>query len=192
MRVPEPYGPLMRGHGTATEKGSDPVSDVYRNKVLFIDDAFLLEVHNLERRVNQAVKHPEPVIKLDDPWHDKMEMFNYSNVLHDEHEGLFRMWYVVCGQRPDEYWERGRKTAYATSRDGVHWEKPIMNMVEVNGSKENNYIIPEMLSLTYTIVDDPSEVAPAICSKGPRTRPTKFVIANARSSAMNTRSPGMI
>ena len=134
------------------------MSDMYRNKVLLIDDAFLLEVHNLERRANQAVKHPEPVLKLDDPWCDKMELFNYNNVLYDEEEKLFRMWYVVCGQRPDEYWERGRKTAYATSRDGIHWEKPIMNMVEVNGSKENNYILPQMLSLTYTIIKDPSDV----------------------------------
>jgi hypothetical protein len=51
------------------------------------------------------------------------------------------------------------ETAYATSRDGIHWEKPILNRVEVNGSTENNYLIDEMLSLTYTIIDDPSDVA---------------------------------
>ena len=136
------------------------MNQTYRNKILLIDDAFLLEVHNLQRKVNQVVKHPEPVVKLDAPWNtDKMEMFNYNNVLYDEDEKLFKMWYVVCGQRVDEYWERGRKTAYATSKDGIHWEKPIMNMVEINGSKENNYIIGEMLSLTYTIIDDPSDVA---------------------------------
>ena len=136
------------------------MNQTYRNKVLLIDDAFLLEVHNLQRKVNQAVKHPEPVVKLDAPWDtEKMETFNYNNVLYDEDEKLFKMWYVVCGRRADEYWERGRKTAYATSEDGIHWEKPIMNMVEVNGSKENNYIIGEMLSLTYTIIDDPSDVA---------------------------------
>jgi len=135
------------------------MNQTYRSKVLLIDDAFLLEVHNLKRKVNQAVKHPEPVLKLDAPWDtEKMETLDYNNVLYDEDEKLFRMWYVVCGHRADEYWERGRRTAYATSKDGVHWEKPIMNMVEVRGSKENNYIIPEMLSLTYTIINDPSDV----------------------------------
>jgi hypothetical protein len=129
-----------------------------RYKFLVIDNQDLLEINHLQRRTNQAVKHPEPVLKQDDPWCDKMEMFNYNNVLYDTDEKLFRMWYVVCGQTPDEYWERGRKTAYATSGDGIHWEKPIMNMVEINGSKENNYIIGEMLSLTYTIIDDPSDI----------------------------------
>lgn len=40
----------------------------YRNKILFLDDVFLLEVHNLRRRVNPAVKHPEPIFQLDAPW----------------------------------------------------------------------------------------------------------------------------
>ena len=131
----------------------------YRNKMLFIDDAFLLEVHNLKRKVNQAIKHPEPVLKLDAPWDtEPMEMFNYNNVLYDPQEKLFKMWYVVCGQDKDSYWEKGRKTAYATSKDGIHWEKPIMNMVEINGSTENNYIIGQMTSLVYTIIDDPSDI----------------------------------
>ena len=39
-----------------------------RHKVLMIDDAFLHEIHNLQRKVNQAIKHPEPVLKEDAPW----------------------------------------------------------------------------------------------------------------------------
>ena len=38
-----------------------------RNKVLVIDDAYLQEVHNLKRRVNQAVKQPEPMLKAEAP-----------------------------------------------------------------------------------------------------------------------------
>jgi len=124
-----------------------------------IDDAFLLEVHNLQRKVNQAIKYPEPVLKLDASWDtERSDSFNYINILYDEQEGIFKMWYVVTGVFPGEYWERGRKTAYATSKDGIHWEKPIMNMVEINGSCKNNYIIPEMLSLNYNIIVDPSDI----------------------------------
>ena len=134
-------------------------SDVCRYKFLVIDDHDLLDVTNLERRVNSAVKHPQPVLELDAPWNDQpMEMFNYNNVLYDEQVKLFKMWYVVCAQTKDQYWESGRKTAYATSTDGIHWERPIMNMVEINGSTENNYIIGEMHSLTYTILIDPSDL----------------------------------
>ena len=39
------------------------------------------------------------------------------------------------GQRPT-------RLCYATSRDGVHWEKPNLGKVEFNGSKSNN-ILPE-------------------------------------------------
>jgi hypothetical protein len=134
------------------------MANVCGYKFLVIDNQDILEINHLQRKTNSAVKHPEPVLKFDDPWSGKMEMFNYNNVLYDEKEKLFKMWYVVCAQEKDVYWERGRKTAYATSTDGIHWEKPMMNMVEINGSKENNYIIGEMASLTYTIIDDPSDI----------------------------------
>ncbi|MAE64721.1 MAG: hypothetical protein CMJ18_10685 [Phycisphaeraceae bacterium] len=132
--------------------------DFYRTKMLLIDDAFLMEVHGLERKVNQAIKHPEPVLKLDAPWdRNPGDSFNYINVIYDREEALFKMWYVVAGRNPGQYWEEGRKTAYATSKDGIHWERPIMNMVEVDGSRENNYILPRMLSLNYNIIFDPDD-----------------------------------
>ena len=130
----------------------------YRYKVLFVDDAHLLEVHNLQRKVNSALKHPEPVLKLDAPWdQDPTDSFSYINVLYDEEEQRFKAWYSVAGIETGRYWESGRKTAYATSVDGIHWEKPIMNRVEINGSTENNYIIPRMLSLNFNILIDPSD-----------------------------------
>jgi len=140
------------------ESKGPPVTDEYRYKVLLIDDAHLQAVHNLRRRVNQAVKHPEPVIRLDAPWDENpTDCFNYVNVLYDEQDERFKAWYSVTGQTADSYWEAGRKTAYATSTDGIHWEKPVMNMVEVNGSTRNNYIIPRMLSLNFNLLIDPSD-----------------------------------
>ncbi len=129
----------------------------YRNKILLIDDAFLLEVHNLQRKTNQAVKHPEPVVKLDDPWHEKHDVFGNPNVLYDDQEQLFKMWYTTYIEVVEQYWEQGAKQCYAVSEDGIHWEKPILNMIEVNGSTENNYIFPPMRSLEYSIFLDPSD-----------------------------------
>mgnify|MGYP001182718518 CR=1 FL=1 len=60
---------------------------------------------------------------MDAPWDTPADEFNSLNVLYDPEEKLFKMWYVVIGQRKDEYWERGRKTAYATSTDGIHWTR---------------------------------------------------------------------
>jgi hypothetical protein len=136
------------------------MSAICRYKFLVIDNQDLLEINHLKRKTNQAVKHPEPVLTLDAPWDlQSTDSFDYINVIFDPQEQLFKMWYVVTGISSDAYWERGRKTAYATSRDGIHWDKPIMNMVEVNGSRENNYIIEEMFSLNYNIIVDPSDIA---------------------------------
>ena len=71
------------------------MNDAYRSKVLFIDDAFLLEVHNLKRTVNPAIKHPQPVLTMDAPWDEDDERFSYANIIYDADEKLFRMWYFV-------------------------------------------------------------------------------------------------
>ena len=35
------------------------------------------------------------------------------------------MWFVDTGVFPGQYHEQGRKTVFATSKDGIHWEKPV-------------------------------------------------------------------
>ncbi|MDP6047670.1 MAG: hypothetical protein QGG25_18810, partial [Phycisphaerae bacterium] len=120
------------------------------------DDEFLFEIHNLERKVNQAVKHPESVMRVDAPWNTPEDCFDYVNVLYDESEGLFKMWYAVLGSC-GKWGTAERSWAYATSTDGINWERPILNMAEVNGSTENNYFLPEMNNLCWTLIMDPSD-----------------------------------
>src|SRR5262245_20745340 len=55
----------------------------------------------------------------------------------------FHMWY--CGNygpfRPLNGFERKSTViCYATSKDGVNWEKPNLGLVEFNGSKNNNIV----------------------------------------------------
>lgn len=132
------------------------MSKVCQYKFLVIDDAQILEINNLQRRVNQAVKHPTPIMRLDAPWDQETNMLGGMNVLYDELEGIFKMWYSVSHYAGEAH-DGTSRLAYGTSTDGVNWEKPIMNMVEVNGSKENNYILPD-ISLTPAIIDDPSDI----------------------------------
>lgn len=41
--------------------------------------------------------------------------------------------------------------ALATSQDGLHWEKPVLGVTEVNGSRDNNWIaIPDGLAWPHT------------------------------------------
>ena len=53
----------------------------FRKKYLVIDDANALDVNNLQRKVNQASKHPEPVLRADAPWNleDKHRMTKREN-----------------------------------------------------------------------------------------------------------------
>jgi hypothetical protein len=90
---------------------------------LFVDD-FLIEETTLKRTFHQAEYHPEnPVLKPDRPWEKQgrapCAMPFSDGVWYDPQEKLFKMWYLspyVAG------------TCYATSRDGVHWEKPLLDV----------------------------------------------------------------
>ena len=50
-------------------------------------------------------------------------------------DGEYRMWYMGGD---DE--RRRRGGLYAVSKDGFHWDRPDLGLVEVNGSKKNNLV----------------------------------------------------
>ncbi len=93
---------------------------------LFVDD-FLIEQSTLNRRYHAAVYHPAcPVLRPDKPWESAgleskpTSMVFSDGVWYDPSDKLFKMWYMggYC-----------RNTCYATSRDGLHWEKPALDVV---------------------------------------------------------------
>ncbi len=51
-------------------------SEGFRKKFLFIDDEYVVKVDNLQRKTNQAVKHPKPIMKMDAPWDTKDDEYN--------------------------------------------------------------------------------------------------------------------
>lgn len=53
-----------------------------------------------------------------------------------EVDGELRMWYESSGSLD----EGGRRICYAVSRDGEHWEKPSLGLVEYGGSRDNNIV----------------------------------------------------
>jgi hypothetical protein len=86
-------------------------------------DDFLIADTTLERTYHQATFHPSsPVVTYDRPWEWEgsapfAAVFS-DGVWHDPIDGLFKMWY--CGGYLSS-------TCYATSADGVHWEKPAVD-----------------------------------------------------------------
>jgi len=103
---------------------------------LLVDDTGLERVTGLQRMINRPRKHPVPVLQADKPWEgDRAQAWGSVIV---EPDGRFRMWYFAFNteRHPDEL-DRGGY-AYAESRDGIHWTKPNLGVVEFRGSKNNN------------------------------------------------------
>ncbi len=93
----------------------------------FVDD-FLIEETSLHRTFHRAEFHPAtPVLRPDQRWEktdtqpESPTAMPFSDgIWFDPKDGLFKMWYMGGYVGP---------TCYATSRDGLHWDKPHLDIV---------------------------------------------------------------
>lgn len=86
---------------------------------LFVDD-FLIEESTLKRTYHRPEYHSaNPVLKPDRPWEGTKAMVFSDGVWFDPADKLFKMWYMAG---------RERFTCYATSRDGIEWQKPALDV----------------------------------------------------------------
>jgi hypothetical protein len=90
---------------------------------LFVDD-FLVAESSLQRTYHSATYHAKtPVLRPDKPWEDDknggVAMSFSDGVWFDPKDKLFKMWYLAGA---------ARHTCYATSKDGVAWEKPELDV----------------------------------------------------------------
>jgi hypothetical protein len=127
-------------------------------KVLFaFDEQSIPWRDNLKLTMVEADKHPQnPVLKHGPPGSpDHGHALMYGSVFHIG--GKFRMWYLGMiqttfekGQAPG-YW---RPMCYAESDDGIHWTKPELGLVELNGSRKNNICLVESDPFSLSRVND--------------------------------------
>jgi hypothetical protein len=106
-----------------------PVIPIDVGRQLFVDD-FLIEETTLERTSHRTVYHPEnPVLRPDRPWesdttsggHPAPTAMVFSDgVWYDPADALFKMWYMGGYVK---------STCYAVSKDGIHWDKPSLDVV---------------------------------------------------------------
>lgn len=92
------------------------------------------------------------VMVCDEPWEGNAT--DFFTIINDN--GLYRMYYEAWGLHDNPL---NIKVCYAESRDGLHWEKPKLGIVEYNGSKENNIII-ENLPDNFTVMKDQNPSCP--------------------------------
>lgn len=97
---------------------------------LFVDD-FLIDQTTLRRTHHRPEYHPaSPVLQPDKPWEGRGARARAApfsdGVWYDPSDKLFKMWYWASSRPGVE----GRTcTCYAASRDGIHWDKPSLDVV---------------------------------------------------------------
>jgi hypothetical protein len=114
-----------------------PVYIIFQNKCsqaikigckeqLFLDDYIIEQTTNITRKVNPARKNLEPLLKPEHPWEKHGTISLHGTIMYDQQEELFKMWYYCGGSM-----------AYATSKDGLNWEKPELDVALHRGQKTN-------------------------------------------------------
>lgn len=115
-------------------------------KQLFIDHRFIESAEGVTLRMNPPHRMGEVVMTTDASWEKDLVVASYSTVQSEN--GRVRMWYQVSGRER----QSGKNpdfmgVAYAESVDGIHFTKPVLRLVERNGSKDNNLVLPADPSL---------------------------------------------
>ncbi|MEA1950633.1 MAG: hypothetical protein U9N87_04570, partial [Planctomycetota bacterium] len=100
--------------------------------------------------------HANPVLTWDKPWEGNC-VITWGSILYEPDEKLFKAWYEVYKKFPPQG-EVGITMCYATSRDGIKWDKPNLGLHEFRGSKENNIIVNHAVDAP-TVFRDPNPSA---------------------------------
>ena len=135
------------------------------NLHLFLDDVEVQDHPGFVRKVQRPERvQTEPVLKPDRPWEGKAVQL-WGSVLYDDDENCFKMWYYAINNDLYERTGQGHFMCYATSKDGIAWEKPELGIVACEGSRANNIVYPRP-GVHYGldpwgVVKDPQEQDPS-------------------------------
>ena len=131
-----------------TAKAARSLTDFERKKYLLLDSRIVESVDNAKLTVGTVRKHENnPLFREDKPWEPRFDNV-YANIIYDEQEQLYKCWYspfVVdaahtstprTDRQPGKYMATLRATGkpremgvcYATSKDGIHWTKPLLDI----------------------------------------------------------------
>ncbi|HWB00035.1 MAG TPA: hypothetical protein VG713_16160 [Pirellulales bacterium] len=108
---------------------------------LFVDSVMIRSKQGVVRVVHRAKKLEHPVLTAEMPWEVRTKdnvidkrVNIYGTVLRDPKSGIFRMWYADPGS-----------VLYATSSDGIHWERPILNITGATNETDLHLHSPSII-----------------------------------------------
>lgn len=108
--------------------------DVGGRRQVFIDGRFVQESQGIKLVVHPPRKTGELNIKPEHPWERRIGA--YFSVL--KIDDVYHLWYQALSE---DQGVLALNVAYAKSKDGVHWVKPMRGLTEVFGTKQNNIVL---------------------------------------------------
>ena len=105
-------------------------------KWLFLGYPTVVErIEGVRQIYHQPAKHPSnPVLKPDKEWEEgRAYAYGRGSVVRDPETGNYRLWYQAGTE--------GFLICYATSLDGLAWEKPSLGVTQHRGSADNNIVL---------------------------------------------------
>jgi hypothetical protein len=142
-------------------RAEEPVG-IGREVQLFVDDVLIARKEGVTRKAHPCQKLDHAVLRADRPWERTdidRRLYVYGTALPREDGAGYRLWYNGTHKR----------LLYATSEDGIHWNRPNLHLVEFEGSKANNLLDFHCESPSIVLdpaVDDPSKRYKMLASGG--------------------------
>lgn len=134
---------------------------ILSSSLLLLDPRIVASTTNATLQLGTITKHPANPLFSEEffahppkPWEARLDNV-YPNVIYDHEDGLFKCWYksfiydglsnrTPLTQRPHHSYgesEREEGLLYATSVDGIRWEKPPLGIINFEGSSANNLVM---------------------------------------------------
>ncbi len=125
-----------------------------QKRFLLLDSRIVESSQNAKLVVGKVEKSSaNPLFLEDKPWEKRFDNL-YGNVIYDQEDELYKCWYspfiidnsakgMSLKEREKEYNtpdDREMAVCYATSKDGIHWVKPNLGLVDFEGNKNNNIV----------------------------------------------------
>ena len=134
--------------GASTSAGGEQVVAA-RENYLLLDERLIEKVENARLSLGTVEKHPaNPLFGEERPWETQLSHM-YASVIFDREEEIYKCWYYshLTGWQKDiepgplAAEERNGHgscaTLYATSKDGIHWQKPELQAYLYKGKPTN-------------------------------------------------------
>jgi len=159
-----------------------------RDKHVLLDSRVIGSAENARLALGSVVKDPHsPLFVEDKPWEVRFDNL-YANVLFDQDERRYKCWYnpfIICeatsntprAERASLPYRPGKREmglCYATSKDGIAWEKPKLGIFDFDGSRKNNLVMRNIHGVGVCVDPhdpDPSRRYKAFMTEGAATSP---------------------